>query len=137
MPKSEIDDIFASSKSKGKALLEPVASTSSATLDGSAKSKKKSKKRKLAELEEATPPITPAKKTTTKATVPETVVDSSLRPKKTKTKEVSQPQKKKKATKGDKEDEEKFKDSRGSGPRTNPAFWEFSYDLTSRFREED
>ncbi|KAG8746835.1 hypothetical protein FRC10_003357 [Ceratobasidium sp. 414] len=108
----EIDDIFAGKvKSKGKAkeVEDPVPK---APLP----SKKKKKKSKKVEAEE--PPAAPAVVPVvgTKRKLPETVVDPSLaaEPKAKKSKEG----RKAKATTGaENSDDERFRDSRGTGPR--------------------
>ncbi|KAF9068080.1 hypothetical protein BDP27DRAFT_849017 [Rhodocollybia butyracea] len=107
MAKSEIDDIFAS---KGKAL--PIASSSTVS-----KPTKKDKKRKRkAETAAVENPSSSSKK------VPETIIDPSASIPSAKRQKVAKSSEK--ATKGiaetkksAKEDEYKFTDSRGSGPR--------------------
>jgi hypothetical protein len=92
---SEIDDIFAK---------RPVASTSALVPP-----KKKQKKGKAPE---SAPEKNVSVSSSKKRPAPETIVDPSTRP---------PPQKKSKVDKppvADKDDTERFKDSRGSGPRT-------------------
>ncbi|KZT06859.1 DUF1764-domain-containing protein [Laetiporus sulphureus 93-53] len=111
MPPSEIDDIFAS---KGK--LVPASALPPESHADKKKKKKKSEKRKR-ELEDDTKNENPAKRR-----APETVLDPSIRTpaavshrsdaKVHKSVKVST-----KKPKLDKEEEERFKDSRGSGPR--------------------
>ncbi|KAJ6519624.1 hypothetical protein C8R45DRAFT_952136 [Mycena sanguinolenta] len=97
---SEIDDIF----SKRPSAKAPVASTSAIPPP-----KKKQKTKTTEKAPEKTASAPPSKK----RPVPETIVDPSTRP----------PQKKPKVDKppiaaaADKDDTERFKDSRGSGPR--------------------
>ncbi|KAK7064390.1 DUF1764-domain-containing protein [Favolaschia claudopus] len=96
---SEIDDIFAK---------RPVASTSA--IPSASKKKQKPKEKPAATVPDKSIPVTSSKK----RPAPETVVDSSSRP----------PPKKPRAEKPkavaapvDKEATERFKDSRGFGPR--------------------
>lgn len=111
MPKSEIDDIFAS---KGKIAAQPSAGSAAAS---SSKSKKRKRK---AETDENPSSQPSAKK------VPETIIDpsasmpSAKRVKATKASEkAAEPKgKAKRESKNVKEQEDRFKDSRGSGPRT-------------------
>ncbi|KAI0322686.1 hypothetical protein OF83DRAFT_1048782 [Amylostereum chailletii] len=119
---SEIDDIFAS-KDKAKPS-SPVPSSSAVFAAPPAKKKKKQKKRKrdLADSE-AGPSTHRHDETPPQARpVPETVVDPSVqivapskRPRIDKGASVLTA--KKKPVKTDKDDEARFKDSRGSGPR--------------------
>ncbi|KAJ3529356.1 hypothetical protein NM688_g7865 [Phlebia brevispora] len=121
MPASEIDDIFAA---KGKAKLSsPVPSTSKAPeVTSSKKTKKNSKKRKR-ETDPAQAPADEAmNETPVKHKVPETVIDPSVKPSlssssKKPLKKPRPSETKKKQKTGDKEEEERFKDSRGTGPR--------------------
>lgn len=127
MPASEIDDIFAA-KPKGKAKAAvPVASTSaSSTAEPSKKSKKK--KDKAAKRKRETDDEGDSQPT--KRRVPETVLDPSVNPQPApkaaslKSIKAAKLEKlaaggatKKKRGKVDKEDEARFKDSRGNGPR--------------------
>jgi len=111
MPKSEIDDIFAS-KGKVKAI-QPVASSSTAS-----KRKKEKDKQKKRGLEAAKIDNEPMTK---KRPAPETVVDPSTQTPSAKRAKVAIATSKKpsKPTKQDscKDDKDRFKDSRGSGPR--------------------
>ncbi|KAK7694542.1 hypothetical protein QCA50_001728 [Cerrena zonata] len=123
MPASEIDDIFAS---KGKA----TAPSSSQPADAPKKKKKKAKK--ITEAQEQAPPSAKRKRndhestdehTSTKRRVPETVLDPSVQlaaplkgNSKSDTSKFSRPRPSIKA-RPVKEDEERFKDSRGTGPR--------------------
>ncbi|KAE9410946.1 DUF1764-domain-containing protein [Gymnopus androsaceus JB14] len=110
MPKSEIDDIFAS---KGKIAAQPSVGSAAAS---SSKSKKRKRK---AETDENPSSQPSAKK------VPETIIDpsasmpSAKRVKATKASEkAAEPKgKAKRESKNVKEQEDRFKDSRGSGPR--------------------
>ncbi|KIM85372.1 hypothetical protein PILCRDRAFT_817378 [Piloderma croceum F 1598] len=105
MPKSEIDDIFAS-KGKAKAI-QPVASSSTAS-----KRKKKKDKGKKRGLEAANEPMTK------KRPAPETVVDPSTQiPSAKRAKVAITTSKKPGKQDSSKDDEDRFKDSRGSGPR--------------------
>lgn len=108
MPKSEIDDIFAS-KGKAKAI-QPVASSSSAAPE--IKGQKKKKK------SQAEPIDNDAKSTTKKRPAPETVIDPSTQlPSAKRAKIVAA--KKQPAKDADQEAKDTFKDSRGSGPRAS------------------
>ncbi|KAI3622193.1 hypothetical protein WG66_015466 [Moniliophthora roreri] len=105
MASSEIDDIFAS---KGKAKAVPPPSTSF----GASSSKSKSEKKRKRKHEAST---TPASSTA------ETIVDPSAQFSNAKRQKIDKKTKESKS-KSDKldavrEDEEKFKDSRGTGPR--------------------
>ncbi|CAL1696054.1 unnamed protein product [Somion occarium] len=124
MPASEIDDIFAS---KGKAKAVPLAGSSSSKPTDSKKKKKKGKKEQQKAVgkrkrEDEEPDVEKGARTT-KLKVPETVIDPSAHlavPSKGKSKgdaaSTARPLPSKKP-RPDKEDEERFKDSRGSGPR--------------------
>lgn len=115
MPRSEIDDIFAG---KAKAPAPPVASTS----DAAEKKKKKSAKKRKREAEgKITADDPKSAEQPNKRRVPETVVDPSLAiaapaAKRSKTSKADRPPEVKKKSKASKEDEERFKDSRGTGP---------------------
>ena len=126
MARSEIDDIFAAKKSGAKITVQPVASTSSFTIASGSKKKKKDKKRKR-QVEEAQDPD-PTEEKPRKKRVIETVHDTSAT-----VGQVSSSSKavnpgkhtgttKSKAPKKEKEDLDRFKDSRGTGPRK----WRFS-----------
>lgn len=120
MPASEIDDIFAS---KGKAIYS--------SLPADAPKKKKKKAKKTNEAQEQPPPSTKRKRndhestdehTSIKRRVPETVLDPSVQlaaplkgNSKSDTSKSSRPRPSIKA-RPVKEDEERFKDSRGTGP---------------------
>ena len=124
MPKSEIDDIFAG-KGRGKAG-PPIASTSIIPPPPEKKKKKKDKKRKREE--DGASIVAPEAKAARKA-VPETIVDPSLgiasaassakQPRPARVAESAPKVKKAKTSKADasREGEERFKDSRGTGPR--------------------
>ncbi len=136
MPPSEIDAIFAS---KGKASLSspPNHPLPSSPLPDKKKKKKKKKEKEQHKAKETSTKrkrdddddgaeATPSK--TAKRHVPETVFDTSASlplPKKTKyakpDKIVSSVTKVKKPKK-DREEEERFKDSRGTGPRMSPVY---------------
>lgn len=119
MPASEIDDIFAASK-KGKVLLSPpVPSTSK--VHEKEKQKKSAKKRKR-EAEAKPTPDEPQSEQLVKKRVPETVIDPSLQlaassSQRSKQSKAERPSEVKKKAKVDREEEERFKDSRGTGPR--------------------
>ncbi|KAK7058832.1 hypothetical protein VNI00_001456 [Paramarasmius palmivorus] len=109
MAKSEIDDIFAS-KGKGKA--PPVPSTNSELSSEASSSKAKSGKKRKRKHEASTPLV---------SSTAETVVDPSAQVPSAKRQKADKKVKEIKS-KPDKpatvrEDEEKFKDSRGTGPR--------------------
>ncbi|THU91761.1 DUF1764-domain-containing protein [Dendrothele bispora CBS 962.96] len=111
---SEIDDIFAS---KAKAKAPPSMSISGPKKDLPISSSKKEKKRKRTISNSA--PL-PSQKPTENKPV-ETVVDTSSQPapaaKRLKAVKKPDTSKQKPVGKTAKEDEEKFKDSRGTGPR--------------------
>ena len=124
MGRSEIDDIFAAKKSTVKVTAQPVASTSTPTNAAGPKKKKKDKKRKR-QVEEAQEPA-PNEETPRKKRVVETIHDTSsavppvskaVRPGKVVS--VAKP----KAAKKEKEDLDRFKDSRGTGPRKRWFFY--------------
>jgi len=117
MAASEIDDIFAHKPTVTK---DPKPSPSSSTLPPEKKKKSKAAKRKREQpTEDAAPP--------TKRRAPETILDpsahlSAVAPQKTPAAKVQKSTagsiaKKKKSSEKHKEDEERFKDSRGTGPR--------------------
>jgi hypothetical protein len=116
MARSEIDDIFAA-----KGIAQPVASTSASTDATGSKKKKKDKKRKR-QAEEAQDPGVTEEKPQKKRAV-ETVHDPSTAvPSVSSSKKVVKSGKgsgttKPKAAKKVKEDLDRFKDSRGTGPR--------------------
>ncbi|KII93229.1 hypothetical protein PLICRDRAFT_100395 [Plicaturopsis crispa FD-325 SS-3] len=118
MPISEIDDIFSKGKGKAKAP-PPVASTSALPADHK---KKKDKKKKKSQKSDEPAPIDPVQPERKKRPAPETVIDPSTLmpaaappPKRAKLDDAA---KRKKVTKSaSKEEEDRFKDSRGSGPR--------------------
>lgn len=133
MPRSEIDDIFASTK-KSKSLQPPPKPAAEVPK----KKKKSSKKRRhdITEPTESTPLDPPAKRR-----IPETVFDPSqglaAPSKRSQTVAASEPPKKKK--KASRDDELRFKDSRGTGPSRSPATVKFSVLLcnTSRIRADN
>ncbi|KAJ3737070.1 hypothetical protein DFJ43DRAFT_1049098 [Lentinula guzmanii] len=110
MVKSEIDDIFAS---KGKIQPSPVTVTSNSS---AVKSTKKDKKRKRKERDDKDSPAVEKPKK-----VPETIIDPSASmpsAKRVKSSKSSEKAGNGKETKSGKaKEEEKFKDSRGTGPR--------------------
>jgi hypothetical protein len=111
----EIDDIFAS---KGK--LEPIPSSSTAPSPVVKKKKKKRQKQKQRQEPTDIVDTKPAKK----RPVPETVVDpsTSIPPTKRLKGGADEMVRSFKSTKGtERDDEERFKDSRGSGPRLYTA----------------
>ena len=127
MARSEIDDIFAAKKSTGKVIAQPVASTSTPTDVTGSKKKKKDKKRKR-QAEEAQVPA-PDEEKPRKKRVVETVHDTSVTVpsisssnKSAKSAKVTSTPKPK-AAKKEKEILDRFKDSRGTGPRK----WRFPY----------
>ncbi len=106
MPASEIDDIFAA---KGK--FNPTPSTSKLQDPASKKEKKQKKRKRAAQVQADQQP--PSR------TAPETVIDPSLRlsvPTKQRAKPEADDQPEKKRRKSQTEDEERFKDSKGTGP---------------------
>ncbi|KAJ7169684.1 hypothetical protein C8R46DRAFT_1089652 [Mycena filopes] len=94
----EIDDIFAK---------RPIASTSTLPPQKTTSSKKKKEKTK----EKQAPESAPAASSSKKRPAPETIIDPSTRPPPPKKTKVDKP------IPADKDDTERFKDSRGSGPR--------------------
>ena len=120
MARSEIDDIFAATKS-AKGIAQPVASTSTSTDATGSKKKKKAKKRKRQAEEAQDPGVTEEKPQ--KRRVVETVHDpSSAVPSASSSKKTVKPGKDSGTTKPKpankvKEDLDRFKDSRGTGPR--------------------
>jgi len=129
MARSEIDDIFAAKKSTVKVTAQPVASTSTPTNAAGSKKKKKNKKRKR-QSEEGQDPD-PNEEKPRKKRVVETVHDTSVTvPPASSSGKTTKPGKgtspaKPKAAKKEKEDLDRFKDSRGTGPRKR---W-FSYGI--------
>ena len=120
MPASEIDDIFAA-KGKGKPAAPVPSSSKTPETTSSKKNKRSSKKRKR----EADPVAVPADEVTdhkpVKRKVPETVIDPSTTAARAAShakpaKSVRPTDTKKKHKKVDREDEDRFKDSRGTGP---------------------
>jgi len=112
MARSEIDDIFAAKKSTAKVTAQPVASTSAPTDATGSKKKKKDKKRKRQAEEPQDSGVNEEKPR--KKRLVETVHDTSTTvPKTVKPGKVTKP----KAAKKEKEDLDRFKDSRGTGPR--------------------
>ncbi|KIP12592.1 hypothetical protein PHLGIDRAFT_61567 [Phlebiopsis gigantea 11061_1 CR5-6] len=114
MPRSEIDDIFAASNAS-------VSTPAPSTPLVPEKKKKKTKKRKRDDEEKSAAPSETAAQPQSKRKVPETVLDPSVYPtpaqaRSTKPQKSQRPDIKKKS-RGDREDEERFKDSRGTGPR--------------------
>lgn len=123
MIKSEIDDIFAS---KGKAkVIQPIASSSNTAPEKKRKKEKKKKKRRDGGGDEV--PVPEGKSNTKKRPAPETVVDPSTNLSSVKKAKVAMavPQNaaKPKARQKDaaREDEVRFKDSRGNGPRMSTS----------------
>ncbi|KAG2077153.1 DUF1764-domain-containing protein [Suillus decipiens] len=111
MPTSEIDDIFAA---KGKArAVEP------APIPSVKKEKKKKRKDKLSTSDEISP--SSESKTLKKRPLPETIVDPSFKSssssKRPKLDALVSSQREKVYHETRKEDEDRFKNSRGSGPR--------------------
>jgi len=119
MPASEIDDIFASSKGKARAPHPPQPSTSTALPPKKKKSKVLKRRRDVDDEDE----LDSQPKTLTKSRVPETIVDpsegltasNSNHPQPPKVSQSTKaPPKKRKV---EREAEQRFKDSRGSGSR--------------------
>lgn len=126
MARSEIDDIFAAKKSTAKVVAQPVASTSTSTDATGSKKKKKGKKRKR-QAEEAQDPGVKEEEPQKKRLV-ETVHDpSSAAPVVSSSKKAVKPGKvagtsRPKAARKEREDLDRFKDSRGTGPRKRVFF---------------
>lgn len=119
MGRSEIDDIFAAKKSTVK----PVASTSSPTNAAGSKKRKKDKKRKR-QAEEVQDPD-PNEEKPRKKRIVETVHDTSAALPSVSSSSKGASRAKPKAAKKEKEDLDRFKDSRGAGPRKR----RFTYDV--------
>lgn len=136
MPASEIDDIFASA--------HPFASTSSQPPSSEKPNKKK--KRKSAKLQVSSQKVSPEvrEQSGSPRRIPETILDPSARPAavSVKGKQLSQPStapvQKSKKRKLEKDDEQRFKDSRGSGPSMSlvPFLHLYLHELY-HFRTED
>ena len=122
MPASEIDDIFAS-KGKGKSLAA-ASSSSSALLLEKKKKKKKEGKEKSAKRKREDNAGEDAAPKPPKRQVPETVFDPSSSLSSSKKSQAGKADKpatnaaKPMRPKMDREEEARFKDSRGTGPRT-------------------
>lgn len=129
MARSEIDDIFAAKRSSTKVVARPVASTSTSTDATGSKRKKKNKKRKR-QAEEAQDPGVNEEQPQKKRVV-ETIHDPSTAvPPVSSSRNAVKPGRdvttaKPKTAKKEKEDLDRFKDSRGTGPRK----WKFSRDI--------
>ncbi|KAG1716557.1 hypothetical protein ID866_609 [Astraeus odoratus] len=114
MPASEIDEIFAS---KGKSK-QPAPTDNSSLFVAD----KKKKKKRLPSTQGKNAVVSEPPKSSTKRSNPETIVDPSLdsnRPKRQKTKGHSSAgtlSKKNTSKEISKDDEERFRDSRGTGP---------------------
>ena len=118
MARSEIDDIFAAKKLTAKVATQPVA-LASTSADGTS-SKKKKKKRK-GRAEEAQDPGVNEERPRKKRVV-ETILDPSTAVRSTSSSKVSEVGRGGSATnprgsKKEKEGLDRFKDSRGTGPR--------------------
>ena len=125
MARSEIDDIFAAKKTAAKPVAQPAASTSASVDATDSKKKKKGKKRKRqaeeahgAGIDEEKPRKKCAVETVHDPSTATPSVSSSKAPKTGKGISVAKP----KASKKEKEGLDRFKDSRGTGPRK----WEFT-----------
>lgn len=125
MIKSEIDDIFAS---KGKAkVIQPIASSSNTAPEKKRKKEKKKKKRRDGGGDEV--PVPEGKSNTKKRPAPETVVDPSTNLSSVKKAKVAmavpqnaaKPKARQKDAARAREDEVRFKDSRGNGPRMSTS----------------
>lgn len=117
MPASEIDDIFASKKQGAAA--KPVAGPSSSKAP--AKQEKKSSKKRKREAAGKSAAGEQSAEQPAKKRIPETVVDPSLQlvassAKRSKQPKAERPAEAQKKAKVSREDEERFKDSRGTGP---------------------
>jgi len=125
MARSEIDDIFAAKKSMTKVIAQPEASTSTCTNATGSKKKKKDKKRKRQTEDVQDPSIN--EEQPQKKRVVETIRDpSALVPSVPSSKTAVKTGKDArtatlKTAKKEKEDLNRFKDSRGTGPR----MWKF------------
>ncbi|QRV72447.1 hypothetical protein RhiJN_00461 [Ceratobasidium sp. AG-Ba] len=112
---SEIDDIFAGkAKSKGKAKELDIS------FSKSAESSKKEKKRGKKSSDTTGPALSTAEPTSaigTKRKLPETVIDTSVLSESKQKKSKGDKRFKTALTRTENSDDEKFKDSRGTGPR--------------------
>lgn len=128
MARSEIDDIFAAKKSVTKVTAQPTASSSTPTDTTGSKKKKKDKKRKR--QAESAQDIDVNEEKPQKKRVVETIRDpSTVVPSVSSSRKAVKPGKgistgKQKTVKKEKEDLDRFKDSRGTGPRK----WRFPHD---------
>lgn len=117
MARSEIDDIFAAKKSTAKVVIQPVASTSTSAGSTGSKKKKNNKKRKGLAEEAQDPGVNeerPQKKRVVETVLdPSSTVPSVSSLKMTLVKKGAAAR----ASKKEKEDLDRFKDSRGAGPR--------------------
>lgn len=144
---SEIDDIFAAkgAKGKGKAVDQPVPSTSTTVAP---KKKKKGKKKPVDSAEHtrlASADDQDGEPSSKKRPVPETFIDPSVHipnPKRVKvTDDAAKVKVKvKKGAEKEKDDQQRFTDSRGSGPRklvVSPSTWELClFSITGKKTEE-
>lgn len=117
MPRSEIDDIFAAPKRPASSHPAPAPPASQ---EPEKKKKKSGKKRKREAEGKSTAPSDQPAEQPSKRKIPETILDPSLRlagppAKRSKPQAVEQPIAKKNS-KVHREEEERFKDSRGTGP---------------------
>ena len=126
MARSEIDDIFAAKKSSGKAVPQPVASTSTSADVIGPRKKKKSKKRK-GQIEEVQDPGINEERPKKKRAV-ETILDPSTAV----PSRVRQVGKGASTPKKAKEDLDRFRDSRGTGPRE----WKVSCRICDAWSDE-
>lgn len=120
MARSEIDDIFAEKKSTAKVITQPVAPTSISADTAGSKKKKKRKKREVS-AEEAQDPGADEERPRKKRVV-ETILDPSTSAPLVPSSKVSQVGKgvrttRPRGSKEQKEDLDRFIDSRGTGPR--------------------
>lgn len=143
MAKSEIDDIFAS---KGKVNPSQPSSSSKTPENRDKVTKKSSKKKRKREAAQEVKDTNDAEEheRPLKRKVPETVVDPSIslsapvKQKKSAAPEKREGAVKKPKKKGDKDDEERFKDSRGTGPSAFIFLSTSAYlDYDTSFRTED
>ena len=120
MARSEIDDIFAAKKPTAKVVIQPVALPSTSA-DGTSSKKKKKKKKRKERADEAVNPGVNEERPQKKRVV-ETILDASTALPSVSSSKVSEVGKgagttKPRPSKVGKEDLDRFKDSRGTGPR--------------------
>ena len=135
MTRSEIDDIFAATKKGAPSQATSVASTSKAP----EKKTQSQQKRKRKVAAESTLDEKQLSSQSAKRKAPETVLDPSVHvaaplAKRVKGHKADRPAEVKKKTKADREEEQRFKDSRGTGPSMSLVTVTALYFLCNIFR---